>query len=139
MRTPVRRASIKSPEAQMPASPTVEFVSFADIAGAGPAGAAEGASALIVLAGDNTAFGPQTQRLIAPAAQAIERAARAAKFKGKSGSTLDLLAPHGLGWDRLIVLGVAAKTDDSVSPSIRASAFSALSPFVAATYTVPSS
>ncbi|MFT4097003.1 MAG: leucyl aminopeptidase [Rhodoblastus sp.] len=94
----------------MPVSPTVEFVSFADIAAAGPGGE-EGGSALVVLAGENMAFGPQTQRLTAPAAQAIERAARAAKFKGKAGSALDLLAPHGLGWDRLIVLGTAKKED----------------------------
>jgi leucyl aminopeptidase len=99
----------------MPVSPTVEFVSFADIAAAGPAagGAEEGASALIVLAGENAALGAQTQRLVAPASAAIERAARAAKFKGKSGSALDLLAPHGLGWDRLVVLGAAPKGDES--------------------------
>ena len=99
----------------MPASPTIEFVSLADIAAAGPAadGAGEGASALIVLAGEGVALGAQTQRVVAPAAAAIERAARAAKFKGKSGSALDLLAPHGLGWDRLIVVGAAPKKDDS--------------------------
>jgi len=100
----------------MPVSPTIEFASFADIAAAGPAARGdEGASALIVLAGDNVAFGPQTQRLVAPAAQAIERAARAAKFKGKAGAALDILAPQGLGWDRLIVLGVAPKKDDSAA------------------------
>ena len=102
----------------MPASPTVEFVSFADIAAGGPgaAGAEEGASVLVALAGENMALGPQTQRLTAPAAQAIERAARAAKFKGKVGSALDLLAPHGLGWDRLVVLGTAKK-DESAEPT----------------------
>ncbi|MCC2109705.1 MAG: hypothetical protein KDJ40_19945, partial [Hyphomicrobiales bacterium] len=74
----------------MPASLTVEFVSFADIAASGPAasGAEEGASALIVLAGEAMAFGAQTQRLVAPAMAALERAARAAKFKGKAGSSL---------------------------------------------------
>ena len=99
----------------MPASLTVEFVSFADIAASGPAAsdAEEGASALIVLAGETMAFGAQTQRLVAPAMAALERAARAAKFKGKAGSSLDLLAPNGLGWDRLIVLGAAPKGDES--------------------------
>jgi len=98
----------------MPVSPAIEFVSFADVAATGPAARGEeGASALVVFAGENLAFGAQTQRLIAPTAPAIERAARAAKFKGKSGSALDILAPHGLGWDRLIVLGVAPKKDDS--------------------------
>jgi len=99
----------------MPASLTVEFVSFADIAAAGPSGggAEEGASALIVLAGENAALGPKTQRITAQAAPAIERAARAAKFKGKAGSSLDILAPQGLGWDRLILLGAAPKGDES--------------------------
>ena len=104
-------------EAQMTVSPTIEFVSFADIAAAGPsARGEEGASALIVLAGDNVSLGTQTQRLIAPAATSIDRATRAAKFKGKAGSSLDLLAPHGLGWDRLIVLGTAKK-DEAAEPT----------------------
>ena len=101
----------------MPVSVTVDFAPFADIAATGPRNGGEaGASALIVFAGENLSFGPQTGQLVAPAASAIERAARAAKFKGKSGSALDILAPQGLGWDRLVVLGVAAKTEEGKAP-----------------------
>ncbi len=101
----------------MPVSMTVEFVSFSDVSGTGSAarGGEEGANALIVLAGEGLAMGPQTQKLVAPAAAAIERAARAAKFKGKAGAALDILAPQGLGWDRLVVVGCAAKSEESTS------------------------
>ena len=101
----------------MPASVSVEFASFSDIAATGPARSGEGASALVVFAGEDLTMGPHAARLVAPALPAIQRAARAAKFKGKKGSALDLLAPHGLGWDRLIVVGAAAKAEDDRDPA----------------------
>jgi leucyl aminopeptidase len=102
----------------MPASVTVDFAPFAAIAAAGPAGRGgeEGPSALIVLAGENLAMGPSTARLLAPVQSSLERAARAAKFKGKTGSALDILAPQGLGWDRLVVLGCVPKTEEGKKP-----------------------
>jgi leucyl aminopeptidase len=38
----------------------------------------------------------------------IAKAAKTARFTGKSGTALDLVAPAGLGLDRLIVIGVGA-------------------------------
>lgn len=95
---------------------TVEFAQLSAVSGSGPGGAEAGASALVVFAGENLAFGSRTSEIIAPAREAVERAARAAKFKGKSGSALDLLAPQGLGWDRLVVVGTAQKTEEGKKP-----------------------
>ncbi|MDE2362508.1 MAG: leucyl aminopeptidase [Hyphomicrobiales bacterium] len=100
----------------MPGSLTVDFAPFADIAAAGPGGAEDGASLLVVFAGEDLAFGARTAQTLAPARNALERAAKASKFKGKSGSSLDLLAPQGLGWDRLVVLGCARKAEDGKAP-----------------------
>jgi leucyl aminopeptidase len=102
----------------MPVSVTVDFAPFAGIAAAGPTAHADesGSNALVVMAGENLAMGPNTAQLLAPAQSQIERAARAAKFKGKVGSSLDLLAPQGLGWDRLVVLGVAPKSEEGKKP-----------------------
>ena len=42
----------------------------------------------------------------------IERAAAAAKFKGKTGSSLEILAPVGVAASRLVILGVGAGGGD---------------------------
>jgi leucyl aminopeptidase len=60
---------------------------------------------LIVFAGPDVKFGKATQALLAPAGDLVSRAAAADGFKGKSGSALELIAPHGLKVSRLIVLG----------------------------------
>ncbi len=100
----------------MPGSTTVEFAPLSAVSGAGPGGSDAGATALVVFAGENLAFGSRTAEVIAPARETIERAARAAKFKGKAGSALDLLAPQGLGWDRLVVVGTARKEEEGKQP-----------------------
>jgi leucyl aminopeptidase len=65
--------------------------------------------ALVVFAGADLSLGASAKEALAPAADAIARAAAAAKFKGKPGSALDILAPAGLaGVGRLIVFGVGA-------------------------------
>ena len=73
---------------------------------------------LLVFAGPNLKFGPATQALLKPVADLVARAAAADRFKGKSGSSLDLVAPQGLKVARLIVVGVGAdaeaKPDDKV-------------------------
>jgi leucyl aminopeptidase len=100
----------------MPAAATVDFAPFADVTPAGPGGSEDGAAVLVVFSGENLAFGPRAAQIVAPALPAIERAARASKFKGKTGSSLDLLAPQGLGWDRLVVIGCAQKTEEGKKP-----------------------
>lgn len=61
---------------------------------------------VVVLAGPELAFGAQTAAFVAQATATLQRAAASDRFKGKSGATLDLLAPPLEGVDRLIVVGV---------------------------------
>ena len=51
---------------------------------------------LVVFCDDALKFGPATQKALGTAADAVKRAAAASQFKGKSGSTLDILAPEGI-------------------------------------------
>ena len=68
---------------------------------------------LVVFAGAELAFGETTKALLAGAADQIARAAAYAKFTGKSGSALEILAPAGLpGASRLLLLGTAAAAGD---------------------------
>ena len=68
---------------------------------------------LVVFAGAELAFGAATKALLAGAADQIARAAAYAKFTGKSGSALEILAPAGLpGASRLLLLGTAAAAGD---------------------------
>jgi leucyl aminopeptidase len=62
---------------------------------------------LVVYSGSELAFGEQTKALLHDASAQIARAAAFAKFTGKSGTALEILAPSGLpGASRLLVLGV---------------------------------
>jgi leucyl aminopeptidase len=62
---------------------------------------------LIVFAGAELAFGSATKALLAESEAEIARAAGFAKFTGKSGSTLEILAPSGVkGVSRLLLIGV---------------------------------
>ena len=68
---------------------------------------------LVVFAGAELAFGAAAKGLLAGAADQIARAAAYAKFTGKSGSALEILAPAGLpGASRLLLLGTAAAAGD---------------------------
>ncbi len=68
---------------------------------------------LVVFAGADLAFGAAAKGLLAGAADQIARAAAYAKFTGKSGSALEILAPAGLpGASRLLLLGTAAAAGD---------------------------
>jgi leucyl aminopeptidase len=62
--------------------------------------------ALVVFAGPELAMGDRTKALLKDALPQIERAAAAAKFKGKTGASVEILAPHGVPASRLIVVGV---------------------------------
>jgi len=61
---------------------------------------------LVVLCDDGLEFGPATRKALGAAADLIKQAAETNQFKGKNGSTLDILAPQGLKAKRLIVVGV---------------------------------
>ena len=58
-------------------------------------------------AGKDIKLGAATKRFLGGAGEAlVAKAAAAAKFKGKVGSALDIIAPAGFSADRLIVVGV---------------------------------
>jgi leucyl aminopeptidase len=79
----------------MPDAVKVGFVPFS----AAPRGT------LVVFSDDALKFGAATRKALGPAADLVGRAAATNQFKGKSGSTLDILAPEGLKASRLIVVG----------------------------------
>jgi leucyl aminopeptidase len=81
--------------------PTVGFAPFALPA----------TGVLVVFCDDALKLGPVTRRLLGPAAALIDRAAAADRFKGKSGSSLDLVAPADLKVARLVVVGCGKPAD----------------------------
>src|SRR5712692_9895113 len=60
---------------------------------------------LVIFCDDALKFGPATGKALGDAPGLVKRAAATNQFKGKSGSTLDILAPEGLKASRLIVVG----------------------------------
>jgi len=66
---------------------------------------------LIVFCDDGLKLGPATREHLAPTGDLITRAARAERFTGKSGSTLDLIMPNGLDVTRLVVVGAGKVAD----------------------------
>jgi leucyl aminopeptidase len=66
---------------------------------------------LAVFCDDALKFGPATRKTLGKAADLVKRAAATNQFKGKSGSTLDILAPEGIKIQRLIVIGTGKAAD----------------------------
>ena len=60
---------------------------------------------LVAFCEEGLKFGPATRKALAAAGDLVQRAAAAEKFTGKSGSSLDIVAPAGLPVSRLVVLG----------------------------------
>src|SRR5258705_3099857 len=60
---------------------------------------------LVIFCDDALKLGTATSKTLGAAANIVKRAAATNQFKGKSGSTLDILAPEGLKASRLIVVG----------------------------------
>src|ERR1041384_1021058 len=61
---------------------------------------------LVLFCEEGLKFGPATKKALAPTGNLVERAAAADRFTGKSGSSLDLVAPAGLPVARVAILGV---------------------------------
>src|SRR3954447_13044165 len=61
---------------------------------------------LIVFCDDALKLGSATRQVLAETGDLVARAAAAERFKGKSGATLDIVAPAGLEVSRLLVVGV---------------------------------
>ena len=61
---------------------------------------------LILFCEEGLKFGPAARKLLAPTGDLVERAAKAERFTGKSGSALEIAAPARLAASRLVVIGV---------------------------------
>ncbi len=104
----------------MPHAAKVDFVPLASLSvAASPAkagGKVKQVSTLIIFAGEDLNLGKATRSLIGEDGVAlVKKAAGAAKFKGKAGSTLDILAPAGLTAERLLVIGTGADESDKAA------------------------
>jgi leucyl aminopeptidase len=66
---------------------------------------------LVVFCEDGVKLGSLARKAIEPTGDLLDRAAAADQFKGKNGSTLELVAPAGLDVSRLIVIGVGKARD----------------------------
>src|SRR6266481_6173039 len=66
---------------------------------------------LVVFCDDALKLGPPTRKVLGGAADLVKRAAATSQFKGKSGSTLDILAPEGIKIQSLIVIGTGKVSD----------------------------
>jgi leucyl aminopeptidase len=60
---------------------------------------------LVLFTDESLKFGPASAKILGNGTDLVKRAASTGGFKGKSGSSLDILAPAGLKVDRLIVTG----------------------------------
>jgi len=66
---------------------------------------------LVLFCEDGLKLGAAARKLIQATGDLVERAARADRFKGKSGSALDIIAPPGMPLSRLVVIGVGKARD----------------------------
>src|ERR1700736_1938186 len=66
---------------------------------------------LVAFCDEHLKFGAATLKALGTAADTVKRAAAANRFKGKSGSTLDILAPEGIKAPRLIVVGTGKSSE----------------------------
>src|SRR5262249_23062409 len=61
---------------------------------------------LAVFCDDTLKFGGMTRKALGNVTNLVKRAAATSQFKGKGGTTLDILEPEGIKIQRLIVIGV---------------------------------
>ena len=66
---------------------------------------------LVVFCDGELKFGPATRKALGKAVDLVKRAAAASEFKGKNGSTLDLLEPAGIEIQRLLVVGTGKPSE----------------------------
>ena len=65
---------------------------------------------LIVFCGENLKLGPAGRRVATVLGETLRRTAAADRFTGKSGSSLDVMAPPGLDVPRVVVIGTGKQT-----------------------------
>lgn len=61
---------------------------------------------LVLFCEEGVKLGPAARKALTPAGDLVERAAKADRFTGKSGSALEIVAPAGLSVARLVIIGV---------------------------------
>src|SRR5258708_3030498 len=66
---------------------------------------------LVVFSEEGLKFGAAARTILLPTGDLVTRAAGAGRFKGKNGSTLEILAPAGLAVARLVVVGAGKGRD----------------------------
>jgi leucyl aminopeptidase len=66
---------------------------------------------LVVFCDDRLTFGDAAAKALGERLEPVKRAAEIGSFKGKSGKTLDLIAPEGLSATRLLVVGVGKSAE----------------------------
>ncbi|WP_407181177.1 leucyl aminopeptidase [Bradyrhizobium sp. STM 3562] len=66
---------------------------------------------LVVFCDDTLKLGDAARKVLGAAADLVKRAAASSRFKGKSGSTLDLYEPEGIKIQRLIVIGAGRPSE----------------------------
>src|SRR5437667_6490133 len=66
---------------------------------------------LVVFCEEGLKFGAAGRTILLPTGDLVTRAAAAARFKGKNGSALDILAPAGLAVPRLVIVGAGKGRD----------------------------
>ncbi len=94
---------------------TIDFAPLGQVRADGSAAPAE---TLVVFVDGDLKPGAATADALGAAASLIEAAAAVANFKGKAKSSLDLLAPAGLAYGRLLVIGLKSKTASAANDGI---------------------
>ena len=79
----------------------------------------KGGHVLVIFADASLALGAATEKALGESSALLARAAEAGAFKGKIGSSLDILAPAGLSAQRLLVLGTAPEKDGEKTDYLR--------------------
>jgi leucyl aminopeptidase len=110
------------PIAAMPETPMIDFVKIA-FASFGSARPSRKKGRLVIFVGTDLQASPAALDILGPAASLVATASAAARFKGKTNSSLDLIAPAGLDVDRLLIVGVGADKDTAESDYVTLGGF----------------
>ncbi len=105
----------------MPQSVKIEFAPLASLSAEAPHPEAKkparAGRALVIFTTSEFQYGAATAALVgADGTALIQRAAAAAKFKGKPSTALDIFAPAGLNADRLLVVGTGGAGAEAAKP-----------------------
>jgi leucyl aminopeptidase len=66
---------------------------------------------LVVFCDEELKLGPATRKTLGPAVDLMKRAAAGSAFKGKNGSTVDILEPKGIEIQRLLIVGTGKSSE----------------------------